>query len=269
MQQVRADEIKRALSKRHMKDVFLTEVKTGRTWNALPGELQRIDALAIKRSWTQPCITAYEVKVSRSDFMSDDKWRRYRDYCHRLYFACPSGLIQPEELAEDIGLIWFKPGTGALTTRKAALFRDIEIPAAMFYHLIISRTESDRHPFFSNQRELLEAWVADKAARGELAYRVSAKIAALESMREKLDVVTEKKEELQKTLDGINSVLGKHGLPDIRDEFALRWRLKDLEQALIAKLPAQAVRLIRQVAEGAQMLEKMIEPGEERMEANE
>lgn len=55
---VRADEIKRALSKRHTDDVFLTEVKIGKTWGNK--ELLKFDAFAIKKSWAKPRLTGYE-----------------------------------------------------------------------------------------------------------------------------------------------------------------------------------------------------------------
>lgn len=66
---VRADEIKRALSKRHTDDLFLTEVKTSATWSNK--ELLKFNAFAIKKSWAKPRLTGYEVKVSRADFLND------------------------------------------------------------------------------------------------------------------------------------------------------------------------------------------------------
>lgn len=65
-EQVRADQVLYALERRHRgahHDLFFTEVKTGRTNYAEPGELLRLDAVAIKPSWASPSITAYEVKV--------------------------------------------------------------------------------------------------------------------------------------------------------------------------------------------------------------
>jgi hypothetical protein len=48
----------------------MTEVKNGPTqW----GKHYRMDAVAIKKSWANPCITCYEVKVDRQDFLRDEK----------------------------------------------------------------------------------------------------------------------------------------------------------------------------------------------------
>ena len=111
---VRADEIKRALFKRHTDDLFLTEVKTGATWSNK--DLLKFDAIAIKKSWAKPRLTGYEVKVSRSDFLNDQKWPDYLPHCRCFSFVCPKGLIQPEELTDEVGLIWYYLDSGALVT---------------------------------------------------------------------------------------------------------------------------------------------------------
>lgn len=175
---VRADLIYKALAKKHKRDVFIGEVKTGRTWDAPRGHLGIIDALAIKRSWTNPCITGYEVKVSRGDFMRDEKWPKYVAMCHRFYFVCPKGIVEPEDLPAGIGLLWYNPEKGTLYTRVAANYRVMEeLPTDMLYYIILSKTDSDRHPFFSDTREYLEAWLEDKEERYAFGIRVSDKLA--------------------------------------------------------------------------------------------
>ncbi|MFQ8765690.1 MAG: terminase small subunit [Oscillospiraceae bacterium] len=71
----RADDVKRAIAHRHASDMFFTEVKDGPT--QIVNHHSRIDALAIKLSWTNFAIIGYEVKVARSDFLRDEKWRAY------------------------------------------------------------------------------------------------------------------------------------------------------------------------------------------------
>ena len=168
---LRADEVLLALSRRHAQDLWLTEVKTGPTWTAAVGQLHRIDGIAIKRSWTAPCITGYEVKISRQDWVRDEKWHAALPDCHAFYCACPPDLIQPEELPAEVGLIWVLAG-GRVSVRRKAVRRDVDLSPLLLYHIVISRTEPDRHPFFSGTREALEAWVADKKARQGLGIRV-------------------------------------------------------------------------------------------------
>ena len=62
---VTSTEIKIALSYKHIKDFFLTECKSGSTWFTVPGDMKILDALAIRKSWANPCFTGYEIKVSR------------------------------------------------------------------------------------------------------------------------------------------------------------------------------------------------------------
>lgn len=169
-QRITADFILKALSERHTDELFLTEVKTGRTWAAGPGELLRLDGLAIKRSWVNPVFTGYEVKTYRSDFMRDDKWHRYLEFTHRFYFACPSGLIKPEEVPEGIGLVWCNEA-GGTTVRKAAKYRRIDISRDMLYYIILSKIDSDRHPFFRDRRAYAEAYLRERKYAKDLGWK--------------------------------------------------------------------------------------------------
>ena len=67
---------------------------------ALPCGL-RMDVCALDRAGEIWCV---EVKSCRADFVSDAKWRGYRDWCDRFAFAVPEGF--PDELLPaDTGLI--------------------------------------------------------------------------------------------------------------------------------------------------------------------
>lgn len=163
---VRSDQVKRALSIRHNEDFFITECKTGPTHTN--NELLIFDALAVKKSWANPCITGYEVKVERSDFLRDNKWPGYMAYCNQLSFVCQTGLIALEELPVELGLIYYNPDKGSLTTKRKALYRKIDIPENLIYYILMNRLESERHPFFSKAREYFESFRADKAERKQL-----------------------------------------------------------------------------------------------------
>jgi len=66
-------------------------------------------------------IRAYEVKGVRSDFQRDvgsQKWRRYLQVFHRVYFAAPTGVIRLEDVPNDAGLIL--RGSKGWTVVKAA-----------------------------------------------------------------------------------------------------------------------------------------------------
>lgn len=53
----------------------------------------------------------FEVKVSRSDFLSDRKMESYLPYCNYLWVVAPPGVVRAgDELLEGIGLIEWRPG---------------------------------------------------------------------------------------------------------------------------------------------------------------
>lgn len=170
---VRADQIKAALANKHIDDFFLTEVKDGPTHY---GSHFRLDALAFKKSWANPAIIGYEIKVSRSDFQRDDKWPAYLALCNQFSFVCPKGLIETDELPQEVGLIYYNPDKGTLYTKRKAMHRMIDEPIDMYKYIMMSKMDSDRHPFFSSKREYFEALVEDKANRRHLGYHVSSKL---------------------------------------------------------------------------------------------
>ena len=62
---------------------------------------RRMDVCALGRTGEIWCV---EVKSSRADFLADQKWPDYLDWCDRLYFAVPEGF--PEDLLpSEHGLI--------------------------------------------------------------------------------------------------------------------------------------------------------------------
>jgi len=120
-----AADITEALRKKHAGDVFVRQCKTGPTWFS-NGTLGIIDVVAIKKTWTELIVIGYEIKVSRSDFLNDDKCRRYLDFTTDLYFACPWKLIQPEEVPPECGLVWVAQTGTRVVTKKKAPRREID-----------------------------------------------------------------------------------------------------------------------------------------------
>mgnify|MGYP001399901979 FL=1 len=251
---IRADMILRQLQKRHFKrnDVFLTQVKNGRSWGS--ENLLIMDALAIRRSWTRPCYIGYEVKISRSDFVRDEKWPGYLQYCHEFYFACPVGLISPEELPKQVGLIYYDPQKDSIVTKRRALYRPIEISSEMLMYIIMSKFDDDRHPFFSDQREMLEAWVEDKKSRKELGNKVKSKL------MQEIRMMKEQNQELKRIVGdvevykNIEEVLLNHGFSPWNRE---RWP-KDLDKALSVSMSPEVVSDINRLSQLVERLRKAV-----------
>lgn len=241
---VTATDIKIALAAKHQKDFFLTEVKSGPTQIVQAGSLKILDGFAIRKSWTSPCFTGYEIKVSRGDFLRDAKFYTYEELCNCLYIVCPKGMIDRTELPESVGLMYYDLGKKTITTRKKAIFRKIEYSPEMLLYIIFSRLDSDRYPFFSTKREYFEEYVAGKQSNRDLAYRVRSKMAAenarLEADLEKVRGFQQQHEEYE----AIMSVLNKHGIHKwYREDIA-----KELDEKLSRTCP-EDISYIRQSAE--------------------
>lgn len=148
-----------ALSKKHLDDFFITECKNGPTQTV--HNFLKMDAVAIKKSWANPCVTVYEIKVARADFLRDSKWPSYLGYCNRFYFACPSGLIQLADIDDPrVGLIWVNEN-GNCITKKSVPTRATQIPSEFFQYIIFSKIDSDRIPFYSDHKEYTRACILD------------------------------------------------------------------------------------------------------------
>ena len=63
-----------------------------------------LDGFAISQAYRNMKTIGYEVKVSRSDFLRDDKWQNYLPVCNTFYFVSPPDVIHKDDLPEGIGL---------------------------------------------------------------------------------------------------------------------------------------------------------------------
>ena len=168
--EITADLIKSLLAIRHSKDVFVEECKNGPTHGAT--NLLKLDAWAMSRSWTNPITFGYEIKVSRSDFLGDNKWPQYLKYCSQFYFVAPSGVIKPDELPKRVGLVVpTKNGTKLLTKKKAPI-RNVTIPEDLFRYVLMCRAKISKEVIESN-REYWSEWLESKTIDRQLGNNVS------------------------------------------------------------------------------------------------
>lgn len=204
-------DVEKALAKIHTNDFFITECKNGPTF----GEHSRMDAVAIKKSWEHPCVTVYEVKVSRQDFLRDDKWPGYLDYSNRFYFACPSGLINAADIDDPrVGLIWVNEN-GNCITKKSVPVRATNIPASFFQYILYSRIDSDRLPFCSERKDYIREFINDKRNSRTLAHQLrSALVQKVDELEEKLRVEGDasRKIEKAKKYDELMNLFRKHSV---------------------------------------------------------
>ncbi len=204
-----ATELIALLAARHAADVFVAECKNGPSYGPA-GTLQKMDAFAMKRSWAQPCAWCYEVKVSRGDFLGDNKWHGYLPLCNQFYFVTPWKLVLPEEVPAEAGLIWASKNCTRLYTKKKASHRDQDMPADLLQYILQSRaqitppgenmstTGSDRNV------DYWRAWLKKKAENRYLGWRVSAEIR--KTVSEQIDKVICENQRLKTLVDGLEEL---------------------------------------------------------------
>ncbi|MFD2168488.1 hypothetical protein [Tumebacillus lipolyticus] len=87
---------------------------------------QRIDAWVINCYPSKNFLrVAYEVKVSRSDFLHEIKHQEKRQQAlalsNQYFFVVPKGLVKPEEVPEECGLIYVDGNQRARVVKQAPM----------------------------------------------------------------------------------------------------------------------------------------------------
>lgn len=220
-----AKEIISLLSARHSRDAFFTEV-------AIDGNQRRMDAWVLVPSYTNSLTVAYEVKVTRRDFIQDLKMHEYSSYANESYLVCPADVVKPGELPEGFGLM--VPSGNRLMTKKKAAFRDVQIPESFYRALIASKVR--HYQGSAVEQEIArrvegiqgyEGYLAGKKTLKDIGYSVSKKLA---NDLIKLEVderrLANLKEDLDSRLEAWKSlcerVMANYGV-DLRDLYDNSW----------------------------------------------
>ena len=242
---MRADLILRVLQQRHPRDLWLTEVKDGPSTLA---QTSRLDALAIKKSWTQPRLVGYEVKVTRADFLRDDKWVTYLPVTHQFSFACPWDLIQPDELPSEVGLYWIDPDGRLKQVRRPAVRVLAELPTNLLYYVILSRFSTDHHPFFTHQREQAVAYASDRPERRQLGRIVGSRMAEeLSALEHRKRMLEHRIDATRYAYDQLCHTLEEAGLPT--NEWELKGALASLQAGATSGIDPGTVQRLRTAAQ--------------------
>lgn len=169
---VTAHDLVGLLASRHARDVFVPECKTGPTQGA--HGMQRLDAWAMKKSWAHPLVVGYEIKVARSDFLSDNKWRGYLPYCNEFLFVAPPGVIEVGEVPEEAGLLVSSVNATRLYTKKKSPYRDVEIPDSLYRYVLFSRVRVMREwqGEDESKAEFWKRWLAGKRELKDMGWQV-------------------------------------------------------------------------------------------------
>lgn len=141
---------------------FLDELRIGTGFG--PEGEGRIDAWALNL-WPSKKHQriSYEVKISRADFLHELKHPEKRSAAlwlsNQFYFVTPAGLVRPEEVPPEAGLLEFDDGGAGLYVRKAP-WRETPDPNWRFLSSIARRTQ-DPDTKALGTKARLERFLAD------------------------------------------------------------------------------------------------------------
>lgn len=240
-----AERILELLAIKHSKDVFIPECKDGPTYFS---SHLRVDAWAMNRSWAHPAATAYEIKVTRSDFLSDNKWHGYLPLCNQFYFVSPPNMIDVSELPPEAGLMTVA-GTSRLITKKKAPHRSIQLPEELYRYILMCRTVVSRSEYQvekSHEERVIEwrQFVDKKVEHRELGRQVS------RAIREKADSFKIENERLKKRMeeyDEIRKFLSAMGINPA--DHVSRWAVEDRIKEQENLFPREFVWAMRNLRE--------------------
>lgn len=181
---ITANDILKLLLKKHKDDICVPECKHGQSWS--DEKIKRFDMWAMKKSYTNPITWIYEIKVSRQDFLQDQKWQTYLPFCTDFYFVAPAGIIDVKEVPEQAGLLLLSKNGTRLFCKKKAPYRHVEIPASVYKYILMSRTKIVDSTYYTNtdnggkdKQIYWQQWLDDKNEKQNLGYNVSRKIRQL------------------------------------------------------------------------------------------
>lgn len=250
-QTMSADKIIEALAAKHADDVFVRECKDGPSQNA--NTHLRMDAWVMNKSWSNPRTVAYEVKVSRADFLKDQKWHGYLPYCNEFYFVCPHGLIQLEEVSADAGLMYVTQ-EGRVLTKKKAPYRSLEVPESVYRYILMCRVKITRHWYDGGDQDkslYWKQWLEKSREEQEIGHAVGARLQ--ENFRLKVLDVERKQQELERQIQqyaDVRQFLVSIGMsPDSAYLWHVKKKLEEVRRVVPPELEHSLTNVSRWVAE--------------------
>lgn len=253
-----AKDIIALLATKHHADVFVPECKANSTRGTK--HTYRLDAWAMRRSWAPWTTIGYEVKVSRSDFVQDDKWANYLALCHQFSFVCPRGLIDPKEVGGGAGLLWVTKNGRRLIAKVKAPRREIEPPVEVLIYILMSRAQivhSTYHTCELSRSQRIEdwrSWLAEKEEARDIGYRVGKVVAdRIAKADTDLSLAMARHQEVEAADALLHQYLGL-GINDLN-----KWNREQKLQDALSLLPHQLVRMTRDASKKLSTLADSIE----------
>ena len=189
------------------------------TWEDMqlgPAGSIRPDVFTIQKSYVHPNPRAFEVKVSRSDFLSDvtsGKWQSYLTVACGVYFAVPEGLVKRSEVPARAGL--YVRGEKGWRGVKRATLEPVKLPTDTLLKLLIDGVDRlSRPPHVRLQNE----WTVAARLRKDLGEKVAQILSDrgraerhLVTLREDAENLNKRVEAARAQLNAINAECHENG----------------------------------------------------------
>lgn len=164
--------------------VVWTGPRLGAWWDSTPSNPTPVpDVYAMKKSYANHQATAYELKVSRGDYLRDvnnGKYQRYLPHCTRLLFAVPAGLVKKDEVPAECGLIVRGPKGWAV--QKTAPARKWTPDTGVLLSLIFRGYEMEKKGRDLGDRERWQRNLTLSQAATEFGIHLARRIAGAEAL---------------------------------------------------------------------------------------
>lgn len=157
---------------------------------------RRLDLWAMKKSYSNFATYGYEIKVSRADFLRDEKWQDYLPLCNQLFFVTPWKLVYPSEIPGDVGLIWCSKNLSRCQVKKKAAHRKIDMPVKLMTYVLMSRariTAGEMQSPGVDKVAHIQNWLENKSQAKELGHQVAHKLAREVASVERKNAALEKR----------------------------------------------------------------------------
>ena len=242
-------DILQVIKQKHSEDIVVPECRTGPSQGRYD-EYVIMDCWTVPHSWAHYQATAYEIKVSRQDFVRDTKWQKYLPYCNYMYFVAPKGIIQLAELPAEIGLYEVSSNCKRLLIKRKAAYRTVDIPVELYKYLLICRTaiRSDRTIATSRQAYWTE-WLKEREISRDLGHHVSKQLR--QTIEDRIRKVQDENTALKKqnaSLEYVRKQITDMGLnPEEHYVWNLRERVRERLEEYKVGLPGELDNVIERM----------------------
>lgn len=242
-----AVELNRLLAARHSDGVYVPECKMGAAGS------RTLDGWALLPTWSPLTTIGYEIKVSRSDWLQDQKYEEYRACCHLFFVVAPAKIVQRGEIPAGVGLLEpIGDGTGRRLVMRVKAVRqapdDAKLARLMAYALMWRRVQANPMLDERPKRAVRWAqWVAEQQEFHVIGRSVSRRMRALVTAAQDAQ---QRAESRANRLEHAAALLRELGIDDTFNRFAVR---REIERAIGGDRDA----LVRDVSSARQALQQL------------